>query len=348
MAIIVTCPCGRQLRLDEQFVGKKVRCPICQQIFMAAGSAGGDFQIENTLPPSEPAPIPPRLREAPATLSPQDAEPATFDLAPSDERESTPPRSRPRIADDEADDYSHKIDRIKRKNRRPSGSQGLLRPGTWSITKALDIIASLMLIGAAIALFLSILNIKLVSASSATPQRITLSQLLASGPGNNAHVIVTDFVPARNYVYLYQKNKYEVVSPQAAASRHWTEVWVPLVPLTPQMKAQLAAGEDISRLLQPQAARSVVRLANVHDRVSVEQWCNNKLEVQGMIVNSITSLNSTTENLLKESYPGTDFSTCLLIHEGREPPTMVGIIFGFALGTLLIVVGGLWFIFRFV
>jgi len=150
MAMIVTCPCGRQLRLDEQFVGKRVRCPICQQIFVAAGSAGGDFQIENTIPPSEPEPTPAPLREAPTIRSPREPEPTIFDLAPPYESESarpasrTRPPSRPTIREDEGE--REEMERIRRKIRRPSGSRGKLRPGTWPITKALDILAGAMLL----------------------------------------------------------------------------------------------------------------------------------------------------------------------------------------------------------
>ncbi len=355
MAMIVTCPCGRQLRLDEQLIDKRVRCPICQQTFVAAGSEGGDFQIENTIPPSEPASTPALSREAPTIRSPREPEPTTYDLAPSSESKSarpaprTRPPSRPTIGEVEDDEEeSAESERIRRKIRRPSASRGKPRPGSWPNVKVFDRIAGALLVGALIAFFLSILNLRLASASSATPQRIPLAQLLANGPGSNAYVIVTDFVPAQNYVYLYRKGKYEPVPSPDAENRRWTEVWVPLVPLTAEMKARLAAGGDISNLLQPRAVRVVVRLDDVHNKASVEQWCSNKLEVKGMVVNSITSLNSTTTNLLKQSYPASDFSTCLIIHEGRKPPWAIGIIFGFALGTLLMVVGCLWFIFRFV
>jgi hypothetical protein len=352
MAMIVTCPCGRQLRLDEQFAGRTVRCPICRQTFVASADKVGDFQIENPLPPSEPAP-PPRLRETPATRPSQDSESSTYDLAPASASKPASPASRPRpairaIEDD--DEEPEESERIRRKVRRPSGSRGQLRPGSWPNVKAFDLTAGVLLIGALVAFFLSILNLSLASASSATPQRITLAQLLANGPGNNAHVLVTDFVPAQNYVYLYQqvRGKYNLATPPGSENRNWTEVWVPLVPLTAEMKDRLAAGGDIADLLHPRAVRVVVRLANVHDRDSVEQWCGNKREVKGLVVNSVSSLNTTTKDLLKQSYPDSDFSTCLLIHEGRKPPWAIGIIFGFGMGTLLMVAGSLWFIFRLV
>ena len=304
MAMIVTCPCGRQLRLDEQFVGKMVRCPICQQTFVAAGSEGGHFPIENPAPPSEASS--PRLREAPANRPPRASEPGTYDLAPPYESEPPRPdsRARPRSrsvireVEDAEEVEPEEINRTRRKSRRPSDSRGKPCPGSWQITRYLDICAAVMMIGGISLIFTSIQNMRLASISSATPRQITLAQLLANGPGGNAHVLITDFVPAQNYVYLFQRGKYEVVHPQDAEKRRWTEVWVPIVPLTQEMKNRMNAGGNIEDLLRPNSVRAVVRLSGAHDKSEVEHWYENKLQLQGMVVNLTESLSLDTSNLL--------------------------------------------------
>ena len=139
MPMIVTCPCGRQLQLDEQYAGTRVRCPICQQIFQAPGPAIGDFQMENAAPTSEPPP------HVAASVPARQPDPTIFDLAPSHPGAAAPtrPRSRPvvRHARDEASPT---------KSRR--------------ITRILDVCAGLLLLGAIITVAVSIHRLAVASA----------------------------------------------------------------------------------------------------------------------------------------------------------------------------------------
>lgn len=55
MPVTVTCQCGKQLRIRDEHVGKKVRCPECQTVFTAVAEveeAGYGVQEE---PPARPA-----------------------------------------------------------------------------------------------------------------------------------------------------------------------------------------------------------------------------------------------------------------------------------------------------
>jgi hypothetical protein len=83
MPQIITCPdCERKLRVPENLLGKKVRCPACSVLFKATA---GDTGVEDSL---EEADEEPSVRRRPASR---------------DERYSDSPRSRRRI-DDEEDD----------------------------------------------------------------------------------------------------------------------------------------------------------------------------------------------------------------------------------------------------
>jgi predicted Zn finger-like uncharacterized protein len=59
MSEVVNCPkCERKLRVPEELLGKKVKCPTCSETFTAAAAAGGG---EAPLAPvDEPAPRRPR------------------------------------------------------------------------------------------------------------------------------------------------------------------------------------------------------------------------------------------------------------------------------------------------
>src|SRR5438067_1043980 len=57
------------------------------------------------------------------------------------------------------------------------------------------------------------------TASKATPRQITCAELEAQGPGDNAHVVLTNFMyEPRGTVYAYDKN-----------TNRWNTVWVPAV-----------------------------------------------------------------------------------------------------------------------
>jgi hypothetical protein len=332
----VTCQCGRMLRLDEQFAGKQVRCPLCKHVFVAPSA--------DTVLAMEEAQVPRGL----------DPHGETYGLGPGeelDERKPEPVRrpARRRPIRDEEDEEEEEAPRPRRKRRR-SFFDRHGPPGTWPITRFVDFVSAIMVIGGIVIIFHAIQNMRLASASSSQPQQLTLKQLIANGPGNNNHVIVTDFTPAANYVYRYQKGKYEVVS--NPETKRWTEVWVPLVVETnaaPQPPGFNPGGFVPGGIgPRPSAVQVVVRLEGTHDKIGVDQWCNSKRQVQGMVVNLTESLDSKTEELLKEAYPATDFSRLLIIHEGRKPTTASTVLLEVCGGTVMIVLGGLWFMFRLV
>ncbi len=143
MPMIVTCPCGRQLQLDERYAGTRVRCPICQQIFHVPGRNAGDFQMENPAPPSEPMPASPRAA-APAPAGQPDR--SVFELTPSPPKAPAParPRSRPVVR---------------------HGADASPPPRSWRLTRILDIFVGILLLGAVLTLVISLRHL----AASSTP-----------------------------------------------------------------------------------------------------------------------------------------------------------------------------------
>ena len=52
--------------------------------------------------------------------------------------------------------------------------------------------------------------------------------------------------------------------------------------------------------------------------------------IQGMIVNSVSTLSTETENMLRQAYPGIDLNQVLLLEQGRKPTSQ-----GFTTGLLI-------------
>jgi hypothetical protein len=82
MAIDLTCPCGRKLRVGEEHAGKQGRCPVCERVLAIPqpGSAAG---------PPPPAAV---LRLRPVELPPPAAPPDVSRAAAAPFAESTRPR----------------------------------------------------------------------------------------------------------------------------------------------------------------------------------------------------------------------------------------------------------------
>ncbi|HEX3146666.1 MAG TPA: hypothetical protein VHR66_01105 [Gemmataceae bacterium] len=137
----------------------------------------------------------------------------------------------------------------------------------------------------------------IASASTQAPETITLKNLLARGIDGNANIVLTEFVPCDNYVY---ESKGSV----------WKSAFVPVVP-----KDQADPGGHGG---SPSAVKAIIfstKARNENDlysRVSQQQ-------LAGLIVNKIRPLESKEKKLLLDSYPQSDFSTCVIIQEGREP-----------------------------
>jgi hypothetical protein len=174
---------------------------------------------------------------------------------------------------------------------------------------------------------------RLMGAASATPQTLPLARLAANGPGDNAHVIITDFIPGDNFVYEYR-----------GSQSHWESVYVPVV--AADMQARLGPGPMGNRTIPPGSIRVIVHSSKVHSQADLPSIFGQPT-IQGTVVNSIRSLDGQTQKLLRDAYPGADFASCYILQEGRKPSSAAFVILMALLGTLLTVTGGLLFATRY-
>lgn len=155
--------------------------------------------------------------------------------------------------------------------------------------------------------------------ASATPEEITLKQLIARGTEGNPNVAIRDFRLADNFVYEVK-----------GKSTRWNKVCIPIVPAdeAPRMPGPF----------RPTSVRAILMSYNAHNEAEVLAFRNRpRLEA---LVNRIGSLDSEEKKLLEQSYPGTDFSQCIILLEGRKP--FSGVVVGGMLGggVLMLLIGG--------
>lgn len=141
MAIVIDCPsCTRKLRVPDEMLGKKVKCPQCGTTFMAA--ANGEPE------PEEPAPRrSSSVRERP---SPEGRRPAVPD------EDEDRPRRRPRDEPEDDEDYKRPARRSgRRAGQAPHRGTMVLVFGIISIVLfALGLIAALVVGPLALILFI--------------------------------------------------------------------------------------------------------------------------------------------------------------------------------------------------
>lgn len=139
--------------------------------------------------------------------------------------------------------------------------------------------------------------------ASEQPVEMPLEQLIARGANGNPHVRIKEFFLGDNYVY--QEN---------SKSKTWEHVWIPMVP--PNAVTEQGTPKA------PNNVRAILKNTGVRSKVDTELLYHRLAQagvVQGLVINKIASLGHQERKLLQESYPGTDFSQCLIIEEGRKP-----------------------------
>jgi hypothetical protein len=151
------------------------------------------------------------------------------------------------------------------------------------------------------------------------PQEISLKDLIAKGPGDNAHIVLKDVLLCENIVYESKKN-----------SQTWTKVWVPIVP-------RGGAPDKIN--LNPSSFGAILMCSTVRDQADLGKLAQNP-NLKGMVINEIQSLGAEEKKLLKQKYPDTDFDKCWIFEPDRQPAGMgkIGLFLG---GGGLLLLGGL-------
>lgn len=154
-------------------------------------------------------------------------------------------------------------------------------------------IAIVLLVAGGFALYFGYREWKLSSLAKSAPQRISMADLAARGPGDNIWVDLTDVRLVLEQTVVETKNG------------RTNYAWIPAVP----------AG-DVGAFA-PGGKRVVVGTNRAGDdqlRDLVHQTT-----LRGMIVNATDSLGSEERKLLNEGMPGVDAGSCYFLRIGKEP-----------------------------
>ncbi|MCG3138202.1 MAG: hypothetical protein HJJLKODD_02063 [Phycisphaerae bacterium] len=183
-----------------------------------------------------------------------------------------------------------------------------------------------MIIGGGALIYFGIQESRLSSAAGKTPQTMTCQELSDKGPGENAHVIMTDF--------LLWDEQFVYESKSSSSSSSWTNVWVPAIPLNGDFHKKLLSmiGEDgeLTGSLPEPPIQVIVKSGKISNDAGL-MLLGEQPTIQGMVVNEIESLDSKERRLLEESYPHVNFDRCWILHHGRQPSgsgKLVGMIGG--------------------
>lgn len=196
------------------------------------------------------------------------------------------------------------------------------------------LLLALIVIGGVL-VFLGFQEMRLASAAKPDPQTIKCADLIASGPGENAHVVLTDYVMC-DFAFVYEGQE---------GGKTWTNVWVPVVPLGGEFHQEVlklvAEGKDLSNIPMPRDIRVIVKSSHVENEGALASLAG-KDTIQGMIVNKISSLGSKEKKILTESYPGVNFDNVYILEHDRTPASgakSFGMMGGGAVLALMGVVG---------
>jgi hypothetical protein len=313
------------LGYEARHIGTKVRCSACDRLLTVPKDPDA-YRLSEPVeepPPPRDRPIRQREDEEEERRSPRWREEEDDERRPRRRREDEDEERRPRRREEEIDDRRPRRRRERNSSDRrsfmaPIGSLIWTSGGAW-------VMVILACIGVA---FIVMGNTENVLSGKAKEQArtVTLSDLIATGPGDNAHVIVTDLTPASNFVYTAR-----IKAGESAAGKPWNAVYVPLLPLTPDLRGRVERGENV----WPQMNASSIRVLMMSKKAKTQadlQRLFSAGHIQGTIINSISKLEPEAEKVLRQNYPTTDFTKVLILEEGRKPASK-------AWGVFLVLVG---------
>jgi hypothetical protein len=174
------------------------------------------------------------------------------------------------------------------------------------------------LAGGAILGWFGIKELRLNAGASATPQEISLQQLIEKGHGTNNFIILKDFLYSPEMLY----KPLRASNPEGA----WDSAWTPI--LVPGEKADKSA-----------KFHAILFWPDVRSKAQYDEFTQQQ-KLKGMVINAVQSLTIEQKDLLKGTYPETDFEKCLIIEVGREPGGTFKIILFFA-GAAMLLIGGI-------
>ncbi|MFO0926580.1 MAG: hypothetical protein U0736_06005 [Gemmataceae bacterium] len=268
---------------------------------------------------------------------------------PVDDEDDDRPRRRRRADDDAEDEDDDRPARRPRPARR-SSSGGFLATVGAGLCSQIGITVMIGLAAAGIGVGVYGFNeMRLGGQASATPQKLPLAQLIAKGHGGNVNVDLTNLIPGDNYVYRVKVSKTEKMMGRTEG-KPWEAVYVPLLPDSaaqpvagpPGIPPGMLAPPGIGRFqpVNPADIRVLLVSRKARNRSDLEALFSQG-HIQGMIVNSVSSIDSDARNMLQQAYPGADFGKMVLVEAGRTPSSAAFSVAAFAGGVGLVVLAGL-------
>lgn len=175
--------------------------------------------------------------------------------------------------------------------------------------------------------------------ATALPRSVPCRRLIDEGAGENPHVLVTDVIAGQNYFTRVRVTKEEQAC-GTPTNKPWEAVYLPLVPLTPEIKTRMARGEPF---VPPPT--SLIRLVFVSHKIrnkeELAQAFGPDGAVEGLIVNATSGMGSETADVLRQKYPGIAVDEVLILEPGRKPTSGAALVALFAGGVGLIAMAGL-------
>jgi hypothetical protein len=318
--IAATCPgCGAHVRAPRQALGKRVKCPRCAQPFVVAD------------PAAEPEPEPAAVGSA-ATDDLFAGLAAGTAVESADEQRA---RLEARLAE------AARVGRKATEKRAPQeaatdeparSSGGGLGPWVVGFGRALiplgyasRLNCAAIVIG--VGLFMYGVKVANVRANSRTePQTLTCEELLTRGPGDNLHVVLTDFVLLPEYVY-------------EAGVGGWNGAWVPTVShellqaeLASVLKVQPTELASVSEERRRDAlhklkwseldVKLIVCFRHARSEADVEsQLVANELHGTLLRDQGLGGLSSKKRAMLADTYARAHLADCWVLEEGLTPAT---------------------------
>lgn len=178
----------------------------------------------------------------------------------------------------------------------------------------------LLVFGLSLILVGGVQEILLWRVAAPAPQALACRELLRSGPGSNAHIVLREFVLCTQ-AFVYEER-----------GGRWTVAWVPAVPRGAALDAEgRPRGQDIGILVKMPRARSMADVVHAAE----------SLTLQGMVTNAIERLGRDEAATLQRSYPEVDFERCLIFELDRTPAALLPVL-GSLVGGSLVILYLLW------
>jgi hypothetical protein len=191
----------------------------------------------------------------------------------------------------------------------------------------------IMVIGGAVLGWIGLKEWRLSGAASAKAQDLGCDKLESSGPGENAHIVLKDYLLCTD-AFVYKGTK--------SPSERWTTIWVPAVPAegayVKSVRKFLENGGDPKNVPHPTTFNVIVKTSNVHNQQDLSNF-DSKTEIEGLVVNKVESLGGEEKRLLNQAYPGINVDKCYILEEGRMPKSR-GAAGGMMAGGLALIVLG--------